>query len=158
MKTKNLYVKGISLGLAIFSFWGMSVLLGSGSTSSANSEGLSVSGVQNVTQYLTSLVLQSPSGKSIIFSYDTELGGVRINGKVNVNDIIIGGTNEASQNAVVLGGENNKAKGEVVAVAGGKFNEISNNSAKVIIAGGEKNKIMNGRSAVILASKSGSIE
>lgn len=115
---------------------------------------VTVDGVNNTTQYLTSMVLHAPgTDEKVILSYDPELNALRIKGAVNADGLIIG-NNEASVGNTVLGGTNNQATQGTNTnslIVGGENNKLNNASNSAII-GGQNNTLLNTENVAVIGS------
>jgi hypothetical protein len=68
----------------------------------SQSEYLQVDGVQNSVQYLTSLVIDSPTATKVEFKYDDASKAVRASGSLNMQNLVVGQGNESSASSVVF--------------------------------------------------------
>ena len=73
------------------------------STVSATSDKVTVDGVTNTTQYLTSMVLYAPgnSNDTVELKYDADLNALRIKGAVNADALVIGDGMSSPGNAIL---------------------------------------------------------
>ena len=167
-KKKSLRWKALSAPLivgavGVWTFLGMNWLwdLSSANSSSiSESNRVSVEGVENSAQYLTSMVLHMgdewPNDTKVVtLYYDTGAKALHISGNVNANALIIGNKNEALSGTTAIGGEGNKilAGSENALIMWGKGNTMNNVSNSIILGGrGTKAKSANNL-AIIGASE-----
>lgn len=62
---------------------------------------LQVEGIENKVQYLTSLVLTTPSGEELFLNYDSEGAYLRVLGTINADEISIGANVGAEGSALL---------------------------------------------------------
>ena len=149
-KKKNIRWKALSAPLivgavGVWTFLGMNWLwdLSSANSSSiSESNRVSVEGVENSAQYLTSMVLHMgdewPNDTKVVtLYYDTGAKALHISGNVNANALIIGNKNEALSGTTAIGGEDNKImdKSENALIMGGKGNRMNAVSNSIILGG-----------------------
>ena len=167
-KKKNLRWKALSVPLivgavGVWTFLGMNWLwdLSSANSSSiSESNRVSVEGVENSAQYLTSMVLHMgdewPNDTKVVtLYYDTGAKALHISGNVNANALIIGNKNEALSGTTAIGGEGNKILdgSENALIMGGKDNSLASATNSIILGGrGTKAKSANNL-AIIGASE-----
>ena len=118
----------------------------------SQSEYLQVDGVQNSVQYLTSLVIDSPTAK-VEFKYDDASKAVRASGSLNMQNLVVGKGNAASTSSVVFWWtkNNNQWANSVIVWGNSTTNEGKNNV--IILSPGstsssENTAILNGRNVV----------
>lgn len=164
-KTKSFSRKEVSLPL-LLTLGGLGVLTlvyasGFFSLTTASNAGsiqandrVTVDGVNNTTQYLTSMVLHAPgTNEKVILSYDPEFNALRIKGAVNADGLIIG-NNEASVGNTILGGTNNQATQGTNTnslIVGGESNKLNDASNSAII-GGQNNTLLNTENVAVIGS------
>ena len=167
-KKKSLWWKELSAPLlvatvGIWTFLGMNWLwdLSSANSSSiSDANRVSVEGVENSAQYLTSMVLHMwdewPNDTKVVtLYYDTGAKALHISGNVNANALIIGNKNEALSGTTAIGGEGNKILdgSENALIMGGKDNSLASATNSIILGGrGTKAKSANNL-AIIGASE-----
>ena len=167
-KKKNIRWKALSAPLivgavGVWTFLGMNWLwdLSSANSSSiSESNRVSVEGVENSAQYLTSMVLHMwdewPNDTKVVtLYYDTGAKALHISGNVNANALIIGNKNEALPGTTTIGGEGNKILdgSENALIMGGKDNSLTSATNSIILGGrGTKAKSANNL-AIIGASQ-----
>lgn len=97
-----------------------------------NEDKVTVDGVENVVQYLTSLVLHAPwtSSQLITIQYDGGIDALRVNGRVNADALVI----DAGQ-------VNNNSSVEGNAVFWWMWNRVDGQTSNNLIVGGESNTI-----------------
>ena len=149
-KKKNLRWKALSVPLivgavGVWTFLGMNWfwdLSSANSSSISESNRVSVEGVENSVQYLTSMVLHMwdewPNDTKVVtLYYDTGAKALHISGNVNANALIIGNKNEALPGTTTIGGEDNKImdKSENALIMGGKGNRMNAVSNSIILGG-----------------------
>lgn len=118
----------------------------------SQSEYLQVDGVQNSVQYLTSLVIDSPTAK-VEFKYDDASKAVRASGSLNMQNLVVGQGNESSVSSVVFWWtENNNQWANSVIVWGNSTTNEGNNNVIVLSPGSksssENTAILNGQNVV----------
>ena len=118
----------------------------------SQSEYLQVDGVQNSVQYLTSLVIDSPTAK-VEFKYDDASKAVRALGSLNMQNLVVGQGNESSASSVVFWWtENNNQWANSVIVWGNSTTNEGNNNVIVLSPGSnsrsENTAILNGQNVV----------
>lgn len=164
-KTKSFSRKEVSLPL-LLTLGGLGVLTlvyasGFFSLTTASNAGsiqandrVTVDGVNNTTQYLTSMVLHAPgTNEKVTLNYDPVLNALRIKGAVNADGLIIG-NNEASVGNTILGGTNNQATQGTNTnslIVGGESNKLNNASNSAII-GGQNNTLLNTENVAVIGS------
>ena len=148
-KKKSLGWKVLSAPLlvatvGIWTFLGMNWLwdLSSANSSISDANRVSVEGVENSAQYLTSMVLHMrdewPNDTKVVtLYYDTGAKALHISGNVNANALIIGNKNEALSGTTAIGGEGNKilAGSENALIMGGKDNSLASATNSIILGG-----------------------
>ena len=149
-KKKNIRWKALSVPLivgavGVWTFLGMNWLwdLSSANSSSiSESNRVSVEGVENSAQYLTSMVLHMgdewPNDTKVVtLYYDTGAKALHISGNVNANALIIGNKNEALSGTTAIGGEGNKIQNgsENALIMGGKDNSLASATNSIILGG-----------------------
>lgn len=164
-KTKSFSRKEVSLPL-LLTLGGLGVLTlvyasGFFSLTTASNVGsiqandrVTVDGVNNTTQYLTSMVLHAPgTNEKVTLNYDPALNALRIKGAVNADGLIIG-NNEASVGNTILGGTNNQATQGTNTnslIVGGESNKLNDASNSAII-GGQNNTLLNTENVAVIGS------
>lgn len=118
----------------------------------SQSEYLQVDGVQNSVQYLTSLVIDSPTAK-VEFKYDDASKAVRASGSLNMQNLVVGQGNESSASSVVFWWtENNNQWANSVIVWGNNTTNEGNNNVIILSPGSksssENTAILNGQNVV----------
>ena len=118
----------------------------------SQSEYLQVDGVQNSVQYLTSLVIDSPTAK-VEFKYDDASKAVRASGSLNMQNLVVGQGNESSASSVVFWWtKNNNQWANSVIVWGNSTTNEGNNNVIVLSPGSksssENTAILNGQNVV----------
>lgn len=118
----------------------------------SQSEYLQVDGVQNSVQYLTSLVIDSPTAK-VEFKYDDASQAVRASGSLNMQNLVVGQGNESSVSSVVFWWtKNNNQWTNSVIVWGNSTTNEGNNNVIVLSPGStsssENTAILNGQYVV----------
>ena len=149
-KKKNIRWKALSVPLivgavGVWTFLGMNWLwdLSSANSSSiSESNRVSVEGVENSAQYLTSMVLHMgdewPNDTKVVtLYYDTGAKALHISGNVNANALIIGNKNEALSGTTAIGGEGNKILdgSENALIMGGKDNSLTSATNSIVLGG-----------------------
>ena len=149
-KKKNLRWKALSAPLivgavGVWTFLGMNWfwdLSSANSSSISESNRVSVEGVENSAQYLTSMVLHMwdewPNDTKVVtLYYDTGAKALHISGNVNANALIIGNKNEALSGTTAIGGEGNKIQNgsENALIMGGKDNSLASATNSIILGG-----------------------
>lgn len=149
-KKKNIRWKALSAPLivgavGVWTFLGMNWLwdLSSANSSSiSESNRVSVEGVENSAQYLTSMVLHMgdewPNDTKVVtLYYDTGAKALHISGNVNANALIIGNKNEALSGTTAIGGEGNKIQNgsENALIMGGKDNSLASATNSIVLGG-----------------------
>ena len=119
----------------------------------SQSEYLQVDGVQNSVQYLTSLVIDSPTATKVEFKYDDASKAVRASGSLNMQNLVVGQGNESSASSVVFWWtENNNQWANSVIVWGNSTTNEGNNNVIVLSPGStsssENAAILNGQNVV----------
>lgn len=115
----------------------------------SQSEYLQVDGVQNSVQYLTSLVIDSPTAK-VEFKYDDASKAVRASGSLNMQNLVVGQGNESSASSVVFWWtENNNQWANSVIVWGNNTTNEGKNNVIVLspysTSSSENTAILNGQ-------------
>ena len=167
-KKKNIRWKALSAPLivgavGVWTFLGMNWfwdLSSANSSSISESNRVSVEGVENSVQYLTSMVLHMwdewPNDTKVVtLYYDTGAKALHISGNVNANALIIGNKNEALSGTTAIGGEGNKILdgSENALIMGGKDNSLASATNSIVLGGrGTKAKSANNL-AIIGASE-----
>lgn len=117
-KTKSFKRKEVSLPLLI-GIIGMTAFLtletlgifAFANSSIKEEDRVTVDGVANTTQYLTSMVLymsgSKPGDPTVTLSYDPELNALRVKGALNADGLIVG-NNTAVRGSSILGGSGNR--------------------------------------------------
>lgn len=118
----------------------------------SKSEYLQVDGVQNSVQYLTSLVIDSPTAK-VEFKYDDASKAVRASGSLNMQNLVVGQGNESSASSVVFWWtENDNQWANSVIVWGNNTTNKGKNNVIVLSPGSksssENTTILNGQNVV----------
>ena len=118
----------------------------------SQSEYLQVDGVQNSVQYLTSLVIDSPTAK-VEFKYDDASKAVRASGSLNMQNLVVGQGNESSASSVVFWWtkNNNQWANSVIVWGNNTINEGNNNV--IVLSPGSRSSsqntaILNGQNVV----------
>lgn len=144
----------LGVATAVFSLGGVAVYsLGViNPLQASQSEYLQVDGVQNSVQYLTSLVIDSPTAK-VEFKYDDASKAVRASGSLNMQNLVVGQGNESSVSSVVFWWtENNNQWANSVIVWGNNTTNEGNNNVIVLSPGSksssENTAILNGQYVV----------
>ena len=144
----------LGVATAVFSLGGVAVYsLGViNPLQASQSEYLQVDGVQNSVQYLTSLVIDSPTAK-VEFKYDDASKAVRALGSLNMQNLVVGQGNESSASSVVFWWtENNNQWANSVIVWGNSTTNEGNNNVIVLSPGSksssENTAILNGQNVV----------
>ena len=115
----------------------------------SQSEYLQVDGVQNSVQYLTSLVIDSPTAK-VEFKYDDASQAVRASGSLNMQNLVVGQGNESSTSSVVFWWtKNNNQWANSVIVWGNNTTNEGNNNVIILspysTSSSENTAILNGQ-------------
>ena len=149
-KKKSLWWKELSAPLivgavGVWTFLGMNWfwdLSSANSSSISDANRVSVEGVENSAQYLTSMVLHMgdewPNDTKVVtLYYDTGAKALHISGNVNANALIIGNKNEAISGTTAIGGEGNKILdgSENALIMGGKDNSLASATNSIILGG-----------------------
>ena len=144
----------LGVATAVFSLGGVAVYsLGViNPLQASQSEYLQVDGVQNSVQYLTSLVIDSPTAK-VEFKYDDASKAVRASGSLNMQNLVVGQGNESSASSVVFWWtENNNQWVNSVIVWGNNTTNEGNNNVIVVspysTSSSENTAILNGQNVV----------
>ena len=144
----------LGVATAVFSLGGVAVYsLGViNPLQASQSEYLQVDGVQNSVQYLTSLVIDSPTAK-VEFKYDDASKAVRASGSLNMQNLVVGQGNESSASSVVFWWtENNNQWANSVIVWGNNTTNEGNNNVIILSPGSksssENTAILNGQNVV----------
>lgn len=162
-KTKTFKRKEVSLPLlvGIIGVITFLTLHSLGIFTSANSsikdeDKVTVDGVANTTQYLTSMVLhmsgERPGDATVVLSYDPELNALRVKGALNADGLIVG-NNSAIKGNSILGGSHNQivGNGDNGLIIGGTSNAMRD-SIDSIIVGGEGNKVLKSDSVALIGA------
>ena len=169
-KKKSLRWKELSAPLlvatvGIWTFLGMNWLwdLSSANSSISDANRVSVEGVENSAQYLTSMVLHMgdewPNDTKVVtLYYDTGAKALHISGNVNANALIIGNKNEALSGTTAIGGEGNKILdgSENALIMGGKDNSLAS-ATNSIILGGRGTKARSANNLAVISSSQTSV-
>lgn len=118
---------------------------------------VTVDGVENVGQYLTSLVLHAPSSSQLItIQYDKTLDALRVNGRINADALVI----DAGQ-------KDNNSSVQGNALFWWMGNSVDGKTSNNLIVGGENNSIKNfvngndrdiqGKNSVVIGSTNSEI-
>ena len=141
----------LGVATAVFSLGGVAVYsLGViNPLQASQSEYLQVDGVQNSVQYLTSLVIDSPTAK-VEFKYDDASKAVRASGSLNMQNLVVGQGNESSASSVVFWWtENNNQWANSVIVWGNNTTNEGKNNVIVLspysTSSSENTAILNGQ-------------
>lgn len=144
----------LGVATAVFSLGGVAIYsLGViNPLQASQSEYLQVDGVQNSVQYLTSLVIDSPTAK-VEFKYDDASKAVRASGSLNMQNLVVGQGNESSTSSVVFWWtENDNQWANSVIVWGNSTINEGNNNVIVLSPGSksssENTAILNGQKVV----------
>ena len=144
----------LGVATAVFSLGGVAVYsLGViNPLQASQSEYLQVDGVQNSVQYLTSLVIDSPTAK-VEFKYDDASKAVRASGSLNMQNLVVGQGNESSTSSVVFWWtKNNNQWANSVIVWGNSTTNEGNNNVIVVspysTSSSENTAILNGQYVV----------
>ena len=119
----------------------------------SQSEYLQVDGVQNSVQYLTSLVIDSPTATKVEFKYDDASKAVRASGSLNMQNLVVGQGNESSASSVVFWWtKNNNQWANSVIVWGNNTTNEGNNNVIILspysTSSSENTAILNGQNVV----------
>lgn len=169
-KKKNIRWKALSAPLivgavGVWTFLGMNWLwdLSSANSSISDANRVSVEGVENSAQYLTSMVLHMgdewPNDTKVVtLYYDTGAKALHISGNVNANALIIGNKNEALSGTTAIGGEGNKILGgsENALIMGGRDNSLTSGTNSIIL-GGRRTRAVNANNLAIIGASDTSV-
>ena len=144
----------LGVATAVFSLGGVAIYsLGViNPLQASQSEYLQVDGVQNSVQYLTSLVIDSPTA-NVEFKYDDASKAVRASGSLNMQNLVVGQGNESSTSSVVFWWtKNNNQWANSVIVWGNSTTNEGNNNVIVVspysTSSSENTAILNGQNVV----------
>lgn len=80
----------------------LSLTLASNTAGIEETDRVTVDGVSNTAQYLTSMVLHAPgSNKTVTLNYDPDLNALRIKGAVNADGLVVGKNKARAGNTVI---------------------------------------------------------
>lgn len=149
-----LILGGLSIFMFLYASSFLSLTLASNTAGIEETDRVTVDGVSNTAQYLTSMVLHAPgSNKTVTLNYDPDLNALRIKGAVNADGLVVG-KNKARAGNTVIWGSNNKAddtKNTNSLIVGWDENSIAASSNSAVIGGGQ-NRVNNSENVALIGS------